>query len=104
VITEVAGNNEDIYYDVSAYTVIVTVAVDGEKLVATYELSKDGEAYEGDIEFHNVVLTEIEDEDPPEHDSPDTGDNIGIFMMLGALSVTAFFTMNIFEKSRRKTN
>ena len=104
VITEVAGNNEDIYYDVSAYTVIVTVAVEGEKLVATYELSKDGEAYEGDIEFRNETLTEIEDEDPPEHDSPDTGDNIGIFMMLGALSVTAFFAMNIFEKSRRKTN
>ena len=99
IIREVVGNNEDIIYDDSVYTITVTVTKDAEELKASYTVVKGEEAYEGDIEFNNETIVEIPEEDPPYDDIPKTGDNTVIYMMVIA---GTFVVFNVLLKSRRR--
>ena len=102
LVKEVIGDDEDIIYDESVYTVTVTVTKDGEALKVSYEVLKDEAKYEGVIEFNNETTVEIPDNPPPYDDNPDTGDNAGVYMFILALT---FVAINVtFGFRRRRSN
>ena len=99
-VKEVTGEDEDILYDETVYTVIVTVTKDGEALAATQEVFIGDVKYEKVIEFNNSVLTELPPpERPPLDDIPDTGDNAGVYMFILALT---FVALNVTLKIKRR--
>ena len=87
-VKELLGDDEEIVYDESVYTIIVTVERDGEELNASYIVSKNGELYEGMIEFYNESLVELFEDPTPLGDAPKTGDNAvaNVLIFIGFLT------------------
>ncbi len=74
-VTEVIGTEKGMNYDETVYTVTVTVTDDGEgQLVATVTVSGDGV-----IEFNNEYVPE----------TPQLGDNSGVFIWFAAMLASA---------------
>lgn len=78
---------------------IVTVTKENDELKASYEVTKDEEAYEGEIEFNNETTVEIPDNPPPYDDIPQTGDNTVVYMLILA---GGFVACNVAFKSKRR--
>ena len=83
-IAEVIGDNEDIIYDETVYTVTVIVTQENHALHADMIVTVEEAAHEGEIRFDNTTLTKIPDEDPPLEELPTTGD-MGMAPMVTAL-------------------
>ena len=83
-IAEVIGDNEDIIYDETVYTVTVIVTQENHELHADMIVTVEEAAHEGEIRFDNTTLTDIPDEDPPLEELPTTGD-MGMAPMVTAL-------------------
>ena len=83
-IAEVIGDNEDIIYDETVYTVTVIVTQENHALHADMIVTVEEAAHEGEIRFDNTTLTKIPDEDPPLEELPATGD-MGMAPMVTAL-------------------
>ena len=83
-IAEVIGDNEDIIYDETIYTVTVIVTQENHELHADMIVTVEEAAHEGEIRFDNTTLTDIPDEDPPLEELPTTGD-MGMAPMVTAL-------------------
>jgi pilin isopeptide linkage protein len=83
-IAEVIGDNEDIIYDETVYTVTVIVTQENHALHADMIVTVEEAAHEGEIRFDNTTLTDIPDEDPPLEELPTTGD-MGMAPMVTAL-------------------
>ena len=103
-ISEIIGEDDEIIYDETIYTVTVVVTSDGEKLNASVTLAKDGVSYEGDIEFFNETETVIPDDptplDPPKESNPETGDNTSVIALVIAGAIVTLGVV-IKSKSRR---
>ena len=103
-ISEIIGEDDEIIYDETIYTVTVVVTSDGEKLNASVTLAKDGVSYEGDIEFYNETETILDDDptplDPPKYPNPETGDNTSVIALVIAGAIVTLGVV-IKSKSRR---
>ena len=103
-ISEIIGEDDEIIYDETIYTVTVVVTSDGEKLNASVTLAKDGVSYEGDIEFYNETETILNDDptplDPPKESNPETGDNTSVIALVIAGAIVTLGVV-IKSKSRR---
>ena len=86
-IREVNGEDEDIIYDESVYTVTITVTKDGDKLVAAVETVLDEEIAPV-VEFHNETVEELTPPDIPEDPTPDK-DGDPIFNVMLVMLVSA---------------
>ena len=83
-IAEVIGDDEEIIYDETVYTITVIVVPENDKLHADVIVTVEEAAHEGEIRFDNTTLTKIPDEDPPLEELPTTGD-MGMAPMITAL-------------------
>jgi pilin isopeptide linkage protein len=83
-IAEVIGDDEEIIYDETVYTITVIVVQENDKLHADVVVTVEEAAHEGEIRFDNTTLTKIPDEDPPLEELPATGD-MGMAPMVTAL-------------------
>ena len=68
------GDDEEIIYDETVYTITVIVVQENDKLHADVIVTVEEAAHEGEIRFDNTTLTKIPDEDPPLEELPSTGD------------------------------
>jgi pilin isopeptide linkage protein len=90
-INEVKGEDKNIVYDDTVYTVMVTTKAAGGKLEAEISLKKDGIPYDGDIVFKNSAK------------APQTGDSI--YQTLGILiSVSVLLAAAAYMLNRKRTN
>ena len=74
--------NEDILYDETVYTIIVTVERDEDMFEADVTVEVQNEEYEGDIEFNNSIVVDIPDNPPPQ-----TGDGAMLLMIVAIVSM-----------------
>ena len=86
-IREVNGEDEDIIYDESVYTVTITVTKDGDKLVAAVETVLEDENVNV-VEFYNETVEELTPPDIPEDPTPDK-DGDPIFNVMLVMLVSA---------------
>lgn len=89
-ISEIKGSDKRIRYDATVYTAHVFVYQDGD-LVANVTYLKNGEEYEGAVEFKNVT-------GPPMGD--DT--NLGLWIGISAVSLLVIVLILIFGKKRKE--
>lgn len=92
-ISEVNAGAANVKYDKSVYTVTIEVTADtdsAEAFQAAVTVNKDGNAYEGTIEFQNETTV-------------DTGDhsNIGLWVFLAALSGAIVLVTFVMKRKRR---
>ncbi len=98
-ISEKVGSDKKIEYDGSVYEVVITATEDASgNLSATTSVTKDGAAYDGVIAFANKTVGPEPDPnpDPKPGDKPSdlpaispTGDNSGLWVILGIACVSA---------------
>lgn len=84
-ISEVLGDDPDVVYDQSVYTVTVDVTKDDNgNYLAAVSYAKDGEAYVGTPIFANTTVPE-----PIIPSAPQTGDNTNMTLWAGLMAVSA---------------
>ena len=101
VIREVIGTDTLIEYDTSVYVVTIDVKLENGAWTAQVTVLKDGQEYEGQIEFNNTSLADFDDELPPGSPLPPvTGDSFNrIWFLMAILSSILIITeVVIFRK------